>query len=201
MRTQFRVSRLLLSRSFLCLFVCCLLLRGGTERAQASDIRIVFMPDTNTVMQGDTNPINYTALFSNNTATDLLITDVSANSMDPNVGFSYGFFNGINGNPFELTAGQQNLLVPNVISLNLDSTVPVGTYTFDATFTGRNFSGGSERDLGTGTLHVNVQAAGSPTPEFGSVWTLGGLLLAGGIGAWRQHRRRPTISREAPHAA
>ena len=212
MRTEFRVFRLLLSRSFLCLFIfCLLLLQGVTARAQGFDISIMFTPDTKTIMQGDTNPVDYTALFSNNTTKNLLINLATFSSADP-VFNSVVVFNG-DGNPmtggaFELAAGQQNFTVPNVVSLLVDPTVPTGNYTFNGSFTGRDYSDAndpavSDRELGLATLHVQVEpaGAGSPTPEFGTVWTLGGLLLAGGIGAWRQHRRRPTTSREASHAA
>ena len=196
-RTRFAMCRFALRQSLACLIVLGLLLmQGGQALAQGFDVSVLFTPDTMTAMQGDT--VNYTALFTNNTPnTDLFISNATFNSTDPNFFTTYGNFgffngNGMGGGGFELLANQ-SLTVNNVVSLLLSPTVPVGSYVIDSTFTGRNFADVGDpnvldRDLGTGTLNLNV-TAGAPTPEFGSLWSLGGLLLAGGAGWWRQQRR------------
>ncbi len=205
MRTQFSVCRFSLPRCIAFLFVLCLLsAQDRPARAQAVDISVMFTPNTMMAMQGDT--VNYTAMLTNRTAMDLLINGATFNSTDSNFFTTYGnfgFFNGTGMGDGSFTlAAMSSMTYTDVVSLALSPTVPAGGYDIDATFSGHNVGGSGDRDLGTGTLHVDVAAAGSPTPEFGSVWSLGGLLLAGGMGAWWQLRRRaPIVARESSLAS
>ena len=190
-RTYFPVCSVPLGKTVTCLFALFLLLaQTRLVRAQSFQVGVAFTPDTMFAMPGDT--VNYTAVFTNTTGTDLLITRTGFNSTDGDfftTDNNFGFFNGngMGDGSFELMPNQM-LTVPDVVSLFLDPGTPVGIFPIDATFLGRDFTDAgnplvTDQDLGTGTLTVNI------TPEPGFVTLFAGLGVAG-AGFVRKRSRR-----------
>ena len=181
MLTRISVRFVLFKSAIICLFALFLLLPPACiVRAQSFQVDVAFTPDMMTAMPGDA--VNYTAVFTNNTNTDLFIADAGLNSTDANfftTDNNFGFFNGMGGSGFELMA-MQTLTVNDVITLFLDPNTPAGSFPIDATFSGRNFSdvGNSSvrnADVGTGTLNITI------TPEPGSIALVASLVVAGAV--------------------
>ena len=181
-------------KRFALLAITLLLVLFTRTPASATDVSVLFTPISQTAAPGDT--VNFSAIFTNNTATDLWISNGTITSSDVDFISSNSFplFNGDgnlpNNGAFKL-AGNQTLTVNDVLTLFLDPNLPEKTYALEGSFTGRDFAdvgndAVQDRELGSGALGLVVTSAPIPEPAF---YQMSLLLVLGGMG-WRRMRKR-----------